>query len=82
MSVKCVEMTAQAKSGHPTTSTSISDIMTVLHFDKSGMRYNPARPKSFISDRFVLSKGHGAPILYTCWSENGFINPEDLLGLR
>lgn len=68
-------MTEASKSGHPTSCASIAEIMSVLFFDKSGMHYDCKNPKeSFTSDRFVLSKGHAAPILYAAWAENGFIS--------
>jgi transketolase len=76
-------MTEASNSGHPTSCASIAEIMSVLFFDKSGMHYDCKNPKeSFTSDRFVLSKGHAAPILYAAWAENGFIPKDDLLKLR
>ena len=58
-------MTTASKSGHPTSCASIAEIMATLFFDKSGMHYDFENPKdSFISDRFVMSKGHAAPILF------------------
>lgn len=70
-------MTEASNSGHPTSCSSIAELMAVLFFDKSGMHYDCKNPgTSFTSDRFVLSKGHAAPILYAAWSENGFIPKE------
>ena len=47
------------------------------------MHYCSKDPKkSFTSDRFVLSKGHAAPILYAAWAENGFLDKKELLNLR
>ena len=46
------------------------------------MRYDPRDPQNPDNDRFVLSKGHGAPILYAAWAEVGFLKREDLLTLR
>jgi len=46
------------------------------------MRYDPHNPQNPDNDRFVLSKGHGAPILYAAWAEAGFLKREDLLTLR
>ena len=58
-------MTRASKSGHPTSCASIAEIMAVLFFDKNGMHYDYENPKtSFTSDRFILSKGHAAPILW------------------
>jgi transketolase len=70
-------MTEASNSGHPTSCSSIAEIMSVLFFDNSGMHYDCKNPKeSFTSDRLVLSKGHAAPILYAAWAENGFIAKE------
>jgi transketolase len=46
------------------------------------MKYDVANPRSFASDKFVLSKGHAAPILYAAWAETGLFPKEDLLNLR
>lgn len=46
------------------------------------MHYYPDDPKNFASDRFVLSKGHAAPILYACWYRNGHVTKDQLLTLR
>jgi len=75
-------MTKESKSGHPTSCASMADLMTVLFFDPSGMHYLPKNPKSFVSDRFVLSKGHAAPVLYCCWAENGYLEESELMNLR
>jgi len=75
-------MTAASKSGHPTSCASISEIMSVLFFDKSGMHYDAVNPSNFNADRLVLSKGHAAPILYAAWAEAGYIKKEELLNLR
>src|SRR5690606_24005886 len=46
------------------------------------LRYDPSRPKSLANDRFVLSKGHASPLLYSLFKAMGVINDEDLLSLR
>lgn len=70
-----------AASGHPGGSLSSADIMTYLYFEE--MRgIDPADPKNPDRDRFVLSKGHAAPVLYATLAERGFIPREDLLTLR
>lgn len=46
------------------------------------MHYDAENPSNFNADRFVLSKGHAAPILYAAWAEAGYIKKEDLLNLR
>lgn len=75
-------MTDASASGHPTSCASIAEIMSVLFFDKSGMHYDNVDPKNFLADRFVLSKGHAAPILYAAWAEAGYIKEEELMNLR
>ncbi|TAL09202.1 MAG: transketolase [Nitrospirae bacterium] len=75
-----VRSTTEAGSGHPTSCCSAADIVAVLFF--SVMRFNPKNPKHPNNDRFVLSKGHAAPLLYAAWAEAGAFNPDDLLRLR
>ncbi|HHV64870.1 MAG TPA: transketolase [Peptococcaceae bacterium] len=75
-----IEMLVQAKSGHPGGSLSAADIMAVLYF--SVLRIDPARPDWPDRDRFVLSKGHAAPVLYAALAERGFFPREELLKLR
>ena len=65
-----VEMTGAAKSGHPGGSLSAADIVVTLYFD--AMRIDPARPGWPERDRFILSKGHGAPVLYAAMAEAGY----------
>ncbi len=67
-------------SGHPGGSLSLADIMAVLYFDV--MNVDPKDPKKANRDRFVLSKGHAAPILYASLALKGFIKQEDLKTLR
>jgi transketolase len=75
-----MKMLAESGSGHPGGSLSMVDILTVLYFDK--MNVNVAEPKWKDRDRFVLSKGHGAPGLYAVLAEKGFFPKEELLKLR
>ncbi|XP_050308046.1 transketolase-like protein 2 [Anthonomus grandis grandis] len=75
-----VKSTSAANSGHPTTSSSAAEILSVLFFNT--MRYTTCSPKDISSDRFVLSKGHAAPALYAAWVENGVIPEAELLKLR
>ena len=75
-----VESVFQAQSGHPGGSLSSADIMTVLYFDT--MRIDPVNPKWESRDRFVLSKGHCAPALYSVLAEKGFFPKEELKKLR
>ncbi|KFM69208.1 Transketolase, partial [Stegodyphus mimosarum] len=65
---------------HPTSCSSIAEIMSVLFFH--AMRYKISNPKDPASDRLILSKGHAAPILYAAWAEAGLFSVDDLLNLR
>ncbi|MBQ2157675.1 MAG: transketolase, partial [Oscillospiraceae bacterium] len=69
-----------AKSGHPGGSLSCVDAITVLYFNE--MRIDPAAPDDPERDRFVLSKGHCAPALYSVLAQRGFFDPEELKKLR
>ena len=69
-----------AKSGHPGGSLSSADIFTYLYFEE--MNVDPASPKWEDRDRFVLSKGHVAPGLYSTLAEKGYFPKEDLKTLR
>lgn len=69
-----------AKSGHPGGSLSAADIITFLYFEE--MNVDPKNPKMADRDRFVLSKGHVAPALYSVLAQKGFIPIEDLKTLR
>jgi len=75
-----VRATTEAGSGHPTSCCSAADIVATLFF--SVMRFDPRNPKHPNNDRFVLSKGHAAPLLYAAWAEAGAFNPDELLRLR
>ncbi|GLI55936.1 transketolase [Propionigenium maris DSM 9537] len=72
-----VQMICAAKSGHPGGSLSAADIVTALYFDE--MNIDPANPKMEGRDRFVLSKGHAAPVIYAALAERGYFS-KDLLG--
>lgn len=78
--IDSVRATSEAGSGHPSSCCSAADIVAVLFF--SIMRYDPKNPKAPNSDRFVLSKGHAAPLLYSAWAEAGLFPKDDLLQLR
>ena len=69
-----------AGSGHPGGSFSVTDILTALYFNV--MNIDPAGPQKEDRDRFVLSKGHAAPALYSTLAHRGFFDPEELLTLR
>jgi len=78
--IESVRATSEAGSGHPSSCCSAADIVATLFF--SVMRYDPKNPKAPNSDRFVLSKGHAAPLLYAAWAEAGLFPKSDLLKLR
>ena len=75
-----VEATHGAKSGHPGGSLSAADVFTYLYFKE--LNVDPANPKWADRDRFVLSKGHTAPGLYSALALRGFFPVEDLPTLR
>ncbi len=76
-----IRSTTKAGSGHPSTSLSMVEILTVLYFG-GVLRYDPAAPHDPDRDRFILSKGHGAPGLYTVLAHAGYFPVEDLMTLR
>ena len=69
-----------AKAGHPGGSLSAADIFTYLYFEE--MNIDPKEPKKADRDRFVLSKGHTAPGLYSALAHRGYFHVEDLKTLR
>jgi transketolase len=75
-----ITMIATAGSGHPGGSLSAADIITALYFKV--LRYKPEDPKWPDRDRFILSKGHAAPILYSALAEAGYIPVAELSTLR
>ena len=76
-----VEMTTAAGSGHPSSSLSAVEIMTALYFGGL-LRHDAARPEWPERDRFILSKGHAAPILYAVLAERGYFGVDRLSSLR
>ncbi|XP_076276149.1 transketolase-like protein 2 isoform X1 [Lasioglossum baleicum] len=78
--IHSIDATQASKSGHPTSCSSMAEIMSVLFFHT--MRYKVSAPRDPSSDRFVLSKGHAAPILYAAWAEAGLFPTSELLNLR
>lgn len=75
-----IEAVHAAKSGHPGGSLSAADMFTFLYFEE--MNIDPQNPKKDDRDRFVLSKGHTAPGLYSALANRGFFPVEDLKTLR
>jgi transketolase len=80
MRIHIIRMISRAASGHPGGSLSAVEILAYLYFRE--MRIDPRDPALPDRDRFVLSKGHAAPVLYAALAERGFFPPADLDGLR
>jgi len=78
--IDSVRATTASASGHPTSCMSMADLTAALFFAE--MRFDPKDPKNPQSDRFVLSKGHAAPILYSAWAEAGAFDRAELMKLR
>jgi len=78
--VHSMRATTASASGHPTTCLSAADLVSALFFGV--MRFDPANPDHPANDRFVLSKGHAAPLLYAAWAEAGALPVEKLTTLR
>src|ERR1700683_653176 len=78
--IDSITATTAAGSGHPSSCCSAADIVAALFFGH--MRFDPKDPRYANNDRFILSKGHAAPLLYAAWAELGFIPREHLLTLR
>ena len=75
-----IEGVYSANSGHPGGSLSCADILTVLYFNQ--MNIDPNKPEDPARDRFVLSKGHAAPALYSTLANRGYFAKEELKTLR
>jgi transketolase len=78
--IEVVEMIHRVGSGHPGGSLSAADIVAALYFHQ--LRLDPARPDWPERDRFILSKGHAAPLLYAVLAHRGFLPVEELTTLR
>src|SRR5580658_2579221 len=78
--IHSINATTAAGSGHPTSCCSAADVAAALFFGH--MKYDPKNPHYYNNDRFILSKGHAAPLLYAAWVENGFIPVSELTTLR
>lgn len=72
--------TTHAGSGHPTSCLSAAEIVATIFF--YAMQFDPHDPTNPDNDRFILSKGHAAPLLYAVWKELGVLNEQDLLSIR
>ena len=78
--IDIIEMVYNAKSGHPGGSLSCADILTVLYFNQ--MNIDNKKPRDISRDRFVLSKGHCSPALYSTLAERGYFEKEELMSFR
>ena len=78
--IDSIRSTTEAASGHPTSCCSAAEIVATLFF--AYMRFDPKEPQFPYSDRFVLSKGHAAPLLYAAWAEAGGFDRAELMKLR
>ncbi len=78
--IDSINATTAAGSGHPTSCLSAAEIMAALFFHV--MRFDPRNPQDADNDRFVLSKGHAAPVLYSAWAELDLFPREHLKTLR
>lgn len=77
---RIIEMLIEAGSGHPGGSLSAVEVLVALYFYK--MRHDPKNPRWVDRDRFILSKGHAAPLLYAVLAEAGYFPVEELRTLR
>jgi transketolase len=78
--IHSITATTAAGSGHPTSCLSAADLVAALFFGH--MRYDAKNPHYYNNDRFILSKGHSAPLLYAAWAEAGLFPTDELLKLR
>jgi transketolase len=76
-----ITSTTAAASGHPTSSLSAVEILVALYFG-GHLRYDPKNPNQPARDRFILSKGHAAPVLYAVLAEAGYFPKDMLVTLR
>jgi transketolase len=76
-----LRMTTEAGSGHPSSSLSATEVVTALYFG-GFMRYDAKKPHWPDRDRFILSKGHAAPVLYAALAEAGFFPIDEIMTLR
>jgi len=80
LSVDSIRASTAAGSGHPTSSMSAAHLLAVLFSDH--LRYDVDDPKSAANDRFILSKGHASPVLYSVFKAIGAITDQELLSFR
>ena len=78
--IHSIAATTAAGSGHPSSCCSAADVVAALFF--AHMKFDPKNPHFHNNDRFILSKGHAAPLLYAVWAELGLFPASELLKLR
>jgi transketolase len=78
--IHSLKATTEAGSGHPTSCLSAADLTSVIFFHE--MQFDPKDANNPANDRFILSKGHAAPLLWAAYAESGIIPESDLLTLR
>src|SRR3979411_3330288 len=78
--IDSIAATTAAGSGHPTSCCSAADLIAALFFGH--MRFDPKDPHYFNNDRFILSKWHAAPLLYSAWAESWHLPVSELATLR
>lgn len=78
--IHSLRATTAAGSGHPSSCLSAADLVSVVFFRE--MRYDPRDPHNLENDRFILSKGHAAPLLYAAYAEAGILEESQLITLR
>ncbi|MEZ6065266.1 MAG: transketolase [Planctomycetaceae bacterium] len=76
-----VRITTAAGSGHPSSSLSATDVVTALYFG-GFMKYDVKQPSDPSRDRFILSKGHACPVLYSAMEQAGYFTEEQIMSLR
>ncbi|WP_169973505.1 transketolase [Tautonia rosea] len=79
--IEILKSTTEAGSGHPSSSMSAAEVVTALYFG-GFMNYDPKQPHWPDRDRFILSKGHAAPVLYAAMAEAGYFPKDQLMTLR
>src|SRR5579864_5552752 len=78
--IHSINATTAAGSGHPTSCCSAAAVVAALFFGP--LRYDPKSGHYYKNERFILSKGHAAPLLYAAWAEAGLFPASDLMKLR
>lgn len=78
---KIIKITTEAGSGHPSSSMSATEVVTALYFG-GFLRHNKSNPRDPKRDRFILSKGHAVPVLYSALCEAGYFTFDQIMTLR